>query len=176
MTCILLLHLANILVVVRFLPNNTVVVFVRASCKYVYLYARTVVLCTQFSLVPLPTGSSGGAWGAIQQRSCSSVSCRRPLWAVLAWARMSSLWCCPFSFVAHPPGCPEGWFWRGCHDVWHARTIQVSAPLQLPEEVPEGRLYCLYWKQGTAYVLLFPGDRILQIQKLRPPLLGTESC
>ena len=19
--------------------------------------------------------------------------------------------------VAHPPGCPEGWFWRGCHDV-----------------------------------------------------------
>ena len=34
----------------------------------------------------------------IQQRSSSSLSCRRPLWAVLAWAEMSMLWCCPPTF------------------------------------------------------------------------------
>ena len=28
--------------------------------------------------------------------------------------------------VAHPPRCPEGWFWRGCHGVGHARTMQAS--------------------------------------------------
>ena len=27
--------------------------------------------------------------------------------------------------VAHLPRCPEEWFWRGYHGVWHARTIQV---------------------------------------------------
>ena len=52
----------------------------------------------------------------IQQRSSSSLFCRRPLWAVLAWARMSTLWGCPSSIssadhsVTHPPRWPEGWF------------------------------------------------------------------
>ena len=67
----------------------------------------------------------------IQQRS-SSPFCRRPLWAVLAWAGMCTLWCsllCILSAdhgVAHPPRCPEGWFWKGCRGVWHARSMQVS--------------------------------------------------
>ena len=67
-------------------------------------------------------------WGAIQQRSFSSLFCRRPFWKALVWAGVSTLWCCPSSIssvdhgVAHPPRCPEGWFMRGCRDVWHARS------------------------------------------------------
>ena len=38
--------------------------------------------------------------------------------------------------VAQPPRCPEGWFWRGCRGVWHARTTRVSLSRQFPEEVP----------------------------------------
>ena len=83
----------------------------------------------------------GQTWGMIQQRSSSSLFCRRPLWALLAWTRMSTLWCCPSSIssadhgVTHPPRCPEGWFWRGCHGLLHARTVQVSVSWQLPEKV-----------------------------------------
>ena len=64
-------------------------------------------------------------WGTIQQRSSSSLFCRRPLWAVLAKEGMFILWCCLSSIsfadhgITHPPRCPEGWFWRGCHGVWH---------------------------------------------------------
>ena len=53
---------------------------------------------------------------------------------------MSILRSCPSSIpsadhgVAHPPRCPEGWFWRGCCGVWHARTMQVS-------DSPEGMLW-----------------------------------
>ena len=83
-----------------------------------------------------------GAWGTIQQRSSSSLFCRGPFWAVLAWAGMSTLWCCPTSIssadqgVAHSPRSPEGWFWRGFRGVWHAWTMQVSVSWQLPENVP----------------------------------------
>ena len=79
----------------------------------------------------------------IQQRSSSSVFCRRPQWAVLAWVGKSTLWQCPSSIssadhsIAHPPRCPEGSFWRGCCGMWHAQTMQVSVSCQLPEEVPE---------------------------------------
>ena len=38
--------------------------------------------------------------------------------------------------IAHPPRCPEGWFWRFCHGVWHAKIIQVSISWQLLEVVP----------------------------------------
>ena len=82
-----------------------------------------------------------GTWGTIQQISSSSLFCRRPLWAVLAWAGMSTLWCCPHSIstpdhgIAHPPRYPEGWFWRGCCGALHAWTMQVSISLQLPEVV-----------------------------------------
>ena len=73
-----------------------------------------------------------GTWGTIQQRSCSSLFCRRPLWVVLAFAGMSTLWYCPSSIssanhsVHYHPRCLEGWFWRGCHDLWQARTMQIS--------------------------------------------------
>ena len=83
-----------------------------------------------------------GSWWTTQQRSFSSISCRRPLWAVLAWAGMSTFWCCPSSIssadhgIAHPARCPEGWFWRGCRGVWHVRIMQVSFSWQLPEAVP----------------------------------------
>ena len=62
---------------------------------------------------------TGGTWGMIQQRSFSSLFCKRPLCAGLAWADMSTICCCPSSIssadhgVAHPPWCPEGWFWKG---------------------------------------------------------------
>ena len=77
--------------------------------------------------------------------------CRRPLWAVLACTDMSTLWCYPSSIstadhgFAHPPRCPEGWFWRACCGVWHAGAMQISVSWQLPEEVPvnpQGRLSC----------------------------------
>ena len=96
----------------------------------------------QFSSVPWPAGSSGGHEGRFSKRSSSSLFCRRPLWAVLALTGMSTLWWCPFSIsaadhgVAHPPRCPEGWFWRDCYGVWHAQTTKVSVSLQLPDEVP----------------------------------------
>ena len=83
-----------------------------------------------------------GTWGMIQQRSSSRLFCRRPLWAVLAWAGMFTLWCCPAIISsashsnAHLLRCPEGWFGRGCHGSWHARTMQVSVCWHLPEEVP----------------------------------------
>ena len=47
---------------------------------------------TQFNSVPWPIGSLGGTWRTIQQRSSSNLFGRRPLWAVLAWAGMSTLW------------------------------------------------------------------------------------
>ena len=79
----------------------------------------------------------GGTWGTIQQRSSSRLFCTRPLWAVLAWAGMSTLWCWLSSIssadhgVAHPFRYPEGWFWRGCSGVCRARTMQVSISRQL---------------------------------------------
>ena len=79
----------------------------------------------------------GGKWGTIQQRISSCLFCRRPLWAVLAWAGMSTLWFCPSSFssadysIAHPPRCPEGWFWRGCCGVWHADYFDSIVVLTL---------------------------------------------
>ena len=69
-------------------------------------------------------------------------ACRRPLWACQARAGISTLWSCPSSIssanhsIAHPPRCPEGWFCRGCHGIWHVRSMQVSLSWQLPEEVP----------------------------------------
>ena len=51
-----------------------------------YYYFFSFSWCVLFSSVPWPIGSSAGTWGTIQQRSSSSLFCRRPLWAVLAWA------------------------------------------------------------------------------------------
>ena len=67
-----------------------------------------------FDSVPWPIESwGGGTSGTIQQRSSFSLFCWRSLWAVLAWAGISTLWCCPSRIssadhdVANPPRCPE---------------------------------------------------------------------
>ena len=95
-----------------------------------------ILVTVHFSSAPWLIRSSGGHEGQF------SLFCRRPLSALLAWAEMFTLWCCPSSIscaghgVAHTPRCPEGWFWRRCRGVWHTRTMQVSVSWQLPEEVP----------------------------------------
>ena len=72
---------------------------------------------------PLTDWAVGGTRGTIHKRSFSSLLCRRPLCAILAWAGMSTLWCCQSCItsadhgVAHSPRCPEGWFWRDCRGV-----------------------------------------------------------
>ena len=96
-----------------------------------------------FSSIPWPIGLSGGTRGTIQQGASSCLFCRRPLWAFLVLAWLSTLWCCPSSIssadhgIIHPPRCPEEWFWRGCRGMWHFRTTQVSVSWQLLKEVPE---------------------------------------
>ena len=81
---------------------------------------------------PLTDWVVGGTRRTILQRSSSSLFCGGPLWEDLARAGVSTLWFCPSSIssadhdVAHPSRCPDGWFWRGCRGVWHARTMQVS--------------------------------------------------
>ena len=93
----------------------------------------------QFS--PLTDWVIGGTQKMIQQKSSSSLFCRRPWW-VLPQAGMSTLWGCPSSVssandsVANPPRCPEAWVWRICRGMWHAWNMQVSVSWQLPEEVP----------------------------------------
>ena len=44
-----------------------------------------IISSIQFS--PVTDWVVGGIWGTIQQRSCSCLFYRKPLWAVLAWAR-----------------------------------------------------------------------------------------
>ena len=124
-----------------------------SQCKYSYLLKEKEKEKGQKKISPFPEPlasarycgcSSRRSWvqcsSVPQQRSSSSLSCTKPLWAVLARAGMSTLWCCPSSISsADPPRCPEGWFSRGCRGVWHARTTQDSVSSQLPEEVPACR-------------------------------------
>ena len=99
---------------------------------------RVEVCCSSvlFSSVPWTIGSSGGHEGWFSRDPLPVISAGGP-WAVLAWADMSTLWCCPSSIssaddgVVHLPECPEGWLWGGCRAVWHARNIQVSCLLVL---------------------------------------------
>ena len=67
----------------------------------------------QFS--PLTDQVIWKTWWLIRQRSSSSLFCEKPLWAVLAWIRMSTLWHWPSSIssdgsiIIHPPPwCPDG--------------------------------------------------------------------
>ena len=57
-------------------------------------------------------GEGGERHGGLQQRSSSSLFCKRPLWAALAWAGMSSLWPCPYSIssCSIPLDEREHWF------------------------------------------------------------------
>ena len=79
----------------------------------------------QFS--PLIDWVTGGTQGTIQQRSSSNLFCRSPLWAVLTWAGMSTLWCCQSSIsstdhgITLPSKVPWMMFSRDCHGVWHVR-------------------------------------------------------
>ena len=109
---------------------------------------------------PLPVFSAGGPCEQFWHgQGCPLFHVVHPtfplptmmLWAVLAWAGISTLSCCPSSIssdnhdIAHPLRSPEGWFWRGCHGVWHAHTMQVSISWQLPEEAavdPKGSWSC----------------------------------
>ena len=68
------------------------------------------------------SGRLGGIWGIWYMGLSRDplpfffFFCRRPLWAVLAWAWISTLWCYPSSSysadhgVAHPPRCPGDGF------------------------------------------------------------------
>ena len=120
--------------------HNLAAVYLVDHYLWIELFCR-FFYSVQFSSVPLTDWVVGGIWGTIRQRSSSSLFCRRPLWTILSWAGMSTFWCCPSSIssvhhsVTHPPGCPEGSFWRGCCGVWHARNMWVSISWQLPEEV-----------------------------------------
>ena len=82
----------------------------------------------QFS--PLTDWVIEGTLRTIQQRSSSGIFYRRPLWAVLAWAGMSTLWCCPSSIfsanhtITHPPRCPE----RRFDERWKRLSWRVTCP------------------------------------------------
>ena len=76
--------------------------------KCLFCFRITEISSVQFS--PFTDSVAGGTWGTIQQRSSSGLFCRRPVWAVLAWAGMSASWCCSSSIpsadhgVAHLQG------------------------------------------------------------------------
>ena len=85
-------------------------VFLNPVQKYTHAAHR------QFSSVPWQTGSSGGHEGQFSRDPFLVFSAGGPLWAVLARAGMSTLWCCPSSIssadqgIAHTPRYPKGWF------------------------------------------------------------------
>ena len=89
--------------------------------------------------------SSGGGGGGMTDDSAQILfqSCLQdtPV-SILAWTRMSSLWCCPSNIfsvdygVANPPRWPEEWFWGGCRGVLRTQTMRVSLSWPLPEDVP----------------------------------------
>ena len=96
------------------------------------MYAKTpltVSWCPFSSVQSLDWLGRRGDMTRFSRDPLSGLLCRRPLWAVLAWAGKSTLWCCPsiISFgghgIAHPPRYPEKWFYRGCRSVWLARAI-----------------------------------------------------
>ena len=90
----------------------------------------------QFSSVPWLNGLLGGHEGQFSRDPVPVFFCRRPLWAVLAWAGTSTLWCCSSGIfsadhgAAHPPRSPVGWFW--CHhQLYHhdsqRKTFSIMA-------------------------------------------------
>ena len=94
---------------------------------YTKFPASLLFSSVQFS--PLTNRVVGGTWQTIQRRFSSSLFSRRPLWAVLAWAGISTLGCCPSIIsssdqgVARPPKCPEWWFWRWNHADFRLLTV-----------------------------------------------------
>ena len=86
----------------------------------------------QFS--PLTDRVISGTWGTIQQRSSSSLFCRRPLWAVLARADMSTLWCCPSSMSSCWPWCrpPSKVSWRMVSERLYVVACDMPEPSKFP--------------------------------------------
>ena len=95
-----------------------------------YFCSIDIVRTTMFSSVPWSIALSGGHEGWFSRDPLASLFCRRSLWAVLAWAGLSSLWCCPSSISSakpwhHPPSkVPWRTFQGGYHGVWQAWTMQ----------------------------------------------------
>ena len=108
------------------------IIIIGTTAKHIWLHVPAPFShSVQFS--PLTDWAVGGTQQTIQHRFSSIFFffCRKPFWAVPAWAGMSSIWCCPSSIssadqgITHPPRCPEGWFRRGRHDVLCGQTMQV---------------------------------------------------
>ena len=69
---------------------------------------------------------TGGTWGMIQQRSSSSLFCKRPLiQAVLAWAAKYSLWCflSSISSTDHGVTPPKVPWWVLERLLWHVTVV-----------------------------------------------------
>ena len=54
------------------------------------------VKLSSVQFIPLTDWVVEGTWGTIKQKSSSSLLGRKPLWAILTWAGMSTRWCCAF--------------------------------------------------------------------------------
>ena len=63
----------------------------------------------QFSSVLWPIWSSGGHEGRFSRDPLPVFFCRRPLWAVLAWAGVSTLWHCPSRIFSANDGVVHRW-------------------------------------------------------------------
>ena len=99
-------------------------------------------ICTvHFSSVPWPIGSSGGHKGRFSRDPLLVFSAGGPCQKLWHWQGyvhslvLSIQHSSADHSIIHPPRCPEGWFWRGCHGMWRAETMQVSLAWQQPEEV-----------------------------------------
>ena len=88
------------------------------------VYGNKQSMGAQSSSDPWPNGLSGGHGGQFSKDPLPFFFLQEAIvWAVVAWAGMSTLRCCASSISSADP---EGWFWRGCRGVWHAWTMQVS--------------------------------------------------
>ena len=95
----------------------------------------------QFSSVqfsPLTNWVFRGTWWMTQQRFFSAGGPCKQFWHRQGCPLFDDINPAVFSadHITHPPRSPEGWFWRCCHDVWHAWSMQISISWQLPGEVP----------------------------------------
>ena len=110
------------------------------AAMWVILWAIT---CSEVQFSPLAYWVIRRTWWTIQQESSSSLFCRRPLWAVPAWARMSTH-CLSSTSSAdqgsiHLPRLQDDFGDQGCCGTWHATWIKwVSISWHLPEEIPVG--------------------------------------
>ena len=124
------MHNFSIVLSMLLLSLLLVVVLLLNEAKQINKYHR---FCSvQFNSVSWSIGSSGGH----EERFS-----RDPL-SVFFFFLQGAVVCCPSVIssadhgITHPLSCTYGWLWRGCHGVWHGRTMQASISWQLPEEVP----------------------------------------